>query len=380
MGVCLLNDGKKNEVFVFTRNLRIGGGISKWIIDYYTQIINSSDVKVTLFLQSGESEYNLEEIPFPVKRLHNIKKHPIKAYKEWREILQYSKKNGNWLHFHTDNLVNFFPYVILESLGKRIIIQSHSSSNDEVLNVWIKRILNYFGKKFISKCNFVRFAVSDKAARWLFGNADYIPIHNGINLDMFQFSLENRKKYRHSLNLEDMHVYGHVGRFELQKNHQKLISIFSNIYKQDPLARLILVGNGKYEEKIKDLVDEMNLHKVVLFLGIRNDVSKMMNAFDYTVFPSLYEGLPLSLIEAQANGIQVFYSNRISNEIRLLSETYPINIESDANTLSKFIMDKETLVSYKDRLNANNILRREGYDRSDTISFLIDFYKGERRI
>lgn len=156
-------------------------------------------------------------------------------------------------------------------------------------------------------------ACSKEAAEWMYGGkigSDKIHVlRNGIDLEKFRYNETVRAEVRKTLGIEDKFVIGNIGRFVYQKNHEFLINIFSQIYKQVKDIVLIIIGGGELQSKIEKQVEELGIRKQVLFLGKRNDVEKLMQGMDLFALPSRFDGFPLSLLEAQAAGLPCIASN-----------------------------------------------------------------------
>lgn len=201
-------------------------------------------------------------------------------------------------------------------------------------------------------------ACSNEAARWMYGdkiNSSKIQIiRNGIDIKKYRYNEEKRKELRRMLHIESNIVIGHIGRFVYQKNHEFLINVFFGIAKQLPNAKLVLVGTGELENRIKNKVAEMGLAEKVLFLGKRNDIEQILQAMDIFLFPSRYEGFPLSLLEAQASGLSCIAGN-VSPDIVLSKNTkiVELNIEKWINEILKIYSHIERNV---------NINSLENYD------------------
>ncbi len=164
-------------------------------------------------------------------------------------------------------------------------------------------------------------ACSEEAARWLYG--DKIPkekikiIPYGVALEQYRYDADVRKRYRAELEIENEYVIGHVGRFAYQKNHEFLIEIFRKIVRIDNNVKLLLVGIGELEEKVKAEVREYKLEDKVIFTGKREDVCGLMQAMDIFVFPSRFEGFGIVLIEAQAAGLKCLTSKNVPEKARI---------------------------------------------------------------
>lgn len=162
-------------------------------------------------------------------------------------------------------------------------------------------------------------ACSIEAGKGLFGEKHpFLFVPNGIDLDHFQNISESKEASKIKIGLQkDAFVVGNIGRLEEQKNHQFLIDIFEEVHKKNNNSQLILIGEGSLEEEIKNRIRQKELDKVVQFLGVRNDISTILNAMDVFLMPSLYEGLPISAVEAQAAGVKLVLSTEVSEETAL---------------------------------------------------------------
>lgn len=202
---------------------------------------------------------------------------------------------------------------------KARIAHSHNTTCDHVKS---DRLLRPFFKKW---CN-VGFACGKEAGEWLFPNKKFTIISNGIDLDKFQFNGEARISLRKKYNLEDCLVIGHVGRFSMQKNHKRLLGIFEEFAREHEDARLVLVGDGELREEIEAKSKEEGLR--VLFVGLSDYVAGWLQAMDVFVFPSLFEGLPLSLIEAQAAGLPCIISDTVSEMAKVTDHVQFVSLNA----------------------------------------------------
>lgn len=172
------------------------------------------------------------------------------------------------------------------------------------------------------------FACGKEAGEWLFGERDFKIIRNGIDLERFSFSDSVRKEYRQKLNIVDQITIGHVGNFVAQKNHMFLLSAFAEVLKVNQKYKLILIGTGPLENEVQQEIHRLHLDGRVEFLGKSFEVDKYLQAIDIFVLPSLYEGLPVSLIEAQATGLPCIVSDRVSRQVSLIDLVEFLDIES----------------------------------------------------
>ena len=174
------------------------------------------------------------------------------------------------------------------------------------------------------------------AARCYFGdeivnNSEYELVHNAIEVQRFIFNQNTRDKLREEYNLQDKHVIGHVGRFMAQKNHRHLIKVFEDVAINDEKAILILLGDGELQNEIRNLVKAKNLEKKVVFIGNVGNANEWYNAFDVFVLPSVWEGLPVVGVEAQANDLPCIFSDNITKEIGLSEKAKFISLDDNVN-------------------------------------------------
>lgn len=188
-------------------------------------------------------------------------------------------------------------------------------------------------------------ACSHAAAEWIFG--DCIPknrimiLHNAIDTKRFAYSEDTRKKVRCELEIQDKFVLGHVGRLALPKNHDFLLDVFCEVQKKIPNAVLILVGEGELREKIEGKIKDLRLESKVKLLGKRNDVNRLLQGMDLFVFPSLFEGFPIGLIEAQTTGLNCIVSDQITSEVVItpLVKQYPLIASEWVNSIQTHYRD-----------------------------------------
>ncbi|TDB63377.1 glycosyltransferase [Arundinibacter roseus] len=225
-----------------------------------------------------------------------------------------------------------------------------------------------------------RWGCSQDALLCLFGNkfAHYgFVLKNAINYEEFIFQSNVREKMRRKLNVSSNFVVGSVARFTYQKFPEFLIYTFADIVKLQPDAILILVGSGELEQKIKELVSELGLDKYVLFLGLRKDISNLMQAFDVFVMPSRYEGLGIVLVEAQASSLPSFTSNKVPKEVLFSDFIYSLPLEIGCSKWAEFILEKYPCHS---RYNASDWIIKNGYDLPSIVNSMSYRYSSNLKI
>lgn len=161
----------------------------------------------------------------------------------------------------------------------------------------------------------VKLAPSRLAADFMFGkNSNVRLVNNGVDLDVFHYDTQERTKIRKEFALEDKIVVGHIGRYAEQKNHRYLLEVFKKIHEQHENTVLLAIGTGKLEDQIRSWIEELELQNCVILAGQRFDIPALLSAMDVFVFPSLHEGMPNTVIEAQATGLPCVIADTITQE------------------------------------------------------------------
>ena len=323
------------------------GGVESFIMNYYRNI-NRDKIQFDFIVDNDSLIPQKEEIEKLGGRI--IKIPPYQHIFKYMISLIKIFKNNDYKIVHSHlNTLSIFP-LFCAKLAKvpTRIAHSHSTSNkkEKFRNV-LKSILKPFSKIFATNY----FACSEHAGRWLFGNKAFedgrvIILTNAIDTEKFKFNTKVRKKIREELNITDKFIIGHVGRFNKQKNHEFLIETFKEVYKERKDAVLLLIGEGPLEEDIKRKVKNMNLEKVVYFLGTKDNVNDYMQAMDIFCFPSLYEGLGMVAIEAQINNLYVIASNEIPKEAEISNKIIFLSLNKDIwkeNILNLKYLDRENI-------------------------------------
>ena len=164
-------------------------------------------------------------------------------------------------------------------------------------------------------------ACSKLAGEWMFGkkNTDsqkYKTIFNGVEVEKYLYNESIRKQYRENLGFGDSFIIANIGRFSYQKNQSFLVEVFSRFHQTFPNSKLVFVGSGELETSIKEKVNALGLNEKVIFLGLRKDVYCLLSAFDVMVMPSRFEGLPVTMVEAQMASLPCVVSANITDEAK----------------------------------------------------------------
>jgi len=319
----------------------LGGGVESVVMNYYRHIDRT---KIQFDFLCDEDSTNI-----PYKEIEQLGGRVIlippyqKVFKYQKELIRIFKENNyKIVHSHI-NTLSVFPLRAAKKAGVKVrIAHSHSTTNKkEWKKNLLKQILRPFSKVYATDY----MCCSELAGRWLFGDKAYDSgkvylLNNAIDLDKFKYNESLRKEKRKELGIsDDTLVIGHIGRFVAQKNHDYLIDIFNEVLKKNNNSILLLVGQGPLMEEIKNKVKELKLNDSVRFLGQRNDVNELYQAFDVFCLPSLYEGLPVVGVEAQASGLLCILSNAMTKETKVLDITKFISLNNTPKDWADSILD-----------------------------------------
>ena len=246
------------------------------------------------------------------------------------------------------------------------IAHAHSTSQDRN---W-KLVFKLISKKLISLYTTDLFACSADAGEWMFGTKDVHILPNAIDIERYAFNLLIRNQTKKALGLDDAFVIGHVGRFSAVKNHSFLTDIFAQIKRQEPNSKLLLVGAGSEMQAVQQKVKTLGLGADVIFTGVRNDVANLMQAMDVFVFPSLYEGLGIVLIEAQAAGLPCVVSDTIPREAYLTDLVTAEKLSSSVEKWAEKILKKRDFP----RTDRRDEIAAHGFDITTEAVKLQEFY------
>lgn len=281
-----------------------------------------------------------------------------------KELFNVVKNNKYEYVFRiTSNALGFLDLKIAKKAGAKVCSgRSSNSSDGDSLKV---KIAHRLGRILYNKYVDVKFAPSVLAAEYTFGKKAYRKgqvelLHNGVDLNVFKFNEEDRKAIREEFNISDEKVLvGHVGRFMTQKNHAFLLDVFSEIKKKNNNAILMLVGgNGDLEGQVRAKITKLGLDECVIFAGVRSDVPQLLSAMDVFVFPSFYEGMPNTVIEAQATGLPCVIADTITKEADITGLVQYLSLNEPSEKWASVALE---LVS-KERKNTKSDFINNKYD------------------
>lgn len=349
------------------------GGLETMLMNYYRKMDRSIvqfDFMVNR-MERGDYDDEIEKLGGKIYRMPAIR--PGNYRKYFRLLDEFFEQYPEYkvVHSHINENSSF----VLRAAKKAGVPCRIAHSHLAGLPIDYKYPFRVYARLRLNKNANHFFACSKEAGKWLFGNEvvdnnKLIVFKNAIDCNEFRCNKTIREKVRKELKLENKFVIGHVGRFNTQKNHRFLIDIFQEIYKKNNNAVLLLVGEGTLMNEIKNKVKELKLSDAVMFLGLRTDVSDMMQAMDLFLFPSHYEGLGVVLIEAQASGVKCFTSTGTPREADVTNLVEFLSLKMSAKTWANEILNSDITRN----LEIHSIFDK-GYDVQRNLEWLIDFYK-----
>lgn len=329
----------------------LGGGVETVVMNYYRHI-DRSRVQFDFLVDSDSTRVPRDEIESLGGRVFIIP--PYQKQIPYQRELERLFREQRWpiVHSHI-NTLSVFPLRAAQRAGVPVrIAHSHSTANpNERAKTVVKNVLRTQANRYPTD----RFACSMLAGKWLFGeDADFTVMNNAIDLGRFFFSQKKRILLRSEFGIENStFVVLHMGRFVEQKNHRYLLEVFSEFLKSNPNSLLMLAGDGPLRHEMEEITRSLGIAEKVRFLGQRNDADRLYCAADVFCLPSLYEGLPVVAVEAQAAGLPILMSDKVTREALITSraEMVPLDagIREWADAAKKVGMVRQSEISSQDR-------------------------------
>lgn len=323
-----------------------------------------------LILSDLESDYSKEAEQLGAK----IYRLPARSsgfvyYKNLNRFFREKSCQYDVIHSCEGNLSSIAPIYYAYKYGIPIrIVHSHNSSCKGFVN----QVLHAINRNFIPLLSTCNLACSSLAAQFFFGKKDCTIVKNGVDTNRYKFNAEKRILFREKYNIPpSTHVLGHIGRFDEVKNHDFLLDVFFEYKKKNNDSILLLVGSGLLEDKIQQKVHRLGLDECVLFLGVRNDIPDILCAMDCFVMPSLYEGLPFVLVEAQTTGLPCVISDTINKDSKLTPYLTFCGLNDDAGLWVENIKD---IIGKNNREEGAKCIEERGFDVLSTVRYLESLY------
>lgn len=350
------------------------GGSQAMIMNLYRNIYREK-IQFDFILDHPEQLYFAEEVKKLGGKIYFMPtfngKNASQVKRAWNSFFE-KHPEYKVLHSHVRSYASIY-LPIAKKHGLKIIIHSHSTSNGSGIKSYIKWLMQLplrFQADYFFGC-------SREAGEWLFGkkvvNSDkYNMLQNAIDTKKYAINDTLRKQYRDELSIgEHTLVFMHVGRLHEAKNHHFLLEVFSKYHSRHADSILVLVGDGELRKEIENKVNDLGINDTVKMLGARNDVPNLLQAADCFLFPSKWEGLPVTVVEAQAAGLPCLVSDTVTRDVNVsdLVENLPIDhgIDSWVNAIENMNFSKK---------DVTEDIVKSGFDIQDSAEWMEKFYRG----
>lgn len=332
-------------------------GILSCIVEYMTAM-DKTDMDVRVLAVNSAENSIIQKVKNSGCKVVSIPYRKKNVIKYFGVLYRYlTREKIDIVHVHGSSAIMCIELIAAKLAGCKIrIAHSHNTTCEHKRADKVLRPI--FNRTYT-----VAFACGQDAGKWMFGNRNFTVVPNGRSLEKYRYNVQKRSKYRGLLKIQDdALVIGHVGRFNKQKNQEYLVHIFDEIHKEIPNSYLILVGTGEKVEEVKTLVKVLTIEKNVIFTGVLENVSDYLSAFDIMLLPSLYEGLPLVVIEWQIAGLPCVVSDIVTKECAI---TNLVRFKSIAEE-PEIWAEEVKKISLKNREENKDIIldaiRKAGYD------------------
>ena len=298
------------------------GGAETFLMKVYRNL-DKTKYQMDFAVAVTDKGYYDDEIIALGGKIHHVTPKSLGFFKNFNSVRKIVKENRYQYVLRTSqHSLSALELLAAWLGGAKVRVFRSSNSNTtsgSKKQMLLHKLCGFMPKRFAN----VRIAPSTEAAEFMFGKGcvkkDRAQIlHNAVDLSVYRYDADSRKKIRQELNVaENALLIGHVGRFNQQKNHGFLLEIFEKIRSMNENTVLMLVGKGELETDIRAKAEKLGLADHIIFTGVRSDVPQLLSAMDVFVFPSLYEGMPNTVIEAQATGLPCVIADTITREANI---------------------------------------------------------------
>lgn len=352
------------------------GGAESRVMELY-RVMDKSRVQFDFLVHTDKEGHYDAEIKKLGGRIYNVPRFKVTNIAAYKKALKaFFREHNDYaaVHGHMTSTASVYLPIAKKAGIPVTIAHARSAGVDKGIKGLATKIIRYPLKYKADYC----FTCSAEAGRAVYGEAwvkkgKVWTIPNAIDTERFVYNEAVRKQVRDELGLSNRFVIGHVGRFGFMKNHAYLIEVFAQLCKMRDDAALVLIGKGELEQEIKDKVKLLGLVDKVVFLGNRFDVERYYQAFDYFVFPSVFEGLPGSVVEAQASGLMCLVSDKVTKEAAVTGLATYKSIEEPASSWANEIIGNVKRALEREDMSA--IIREKNFDVKQQAEKMENFYR-----
>ena len=353
------------------------GGAESRIMDIYRNI-DRTKIQFDFVVHNTREDYYNQEIRSlggKIYRIPQFRFYNILSYRKAWRIFFHEHLEFVAVHGHMTSTAAIYLPIAKENGIPITIAHARSAGTDPGL----KGMLTRWMRKHLYECADYCFTCSKIAGDAVFGAKNMQSgkiqiIPNAIDISNYVYDGVVRKQIREEYGLQDAYVIGHVGRFHYAKNHIFLLDIFSEIYKKKEDARLLLLGEGSLLPEIQEKAVRLGIREKVIFAGNQSNVRDYYQAMDYLVFPSHFEGLPGTIVEAQAAGLRCLISDTIAEEVAVTELVKTMSLRKSAEDWADYVLGH---LIYKRQQNLS-ALKEAGFDVKSQVTKLQNFYLGKK--
>lgn len=356
------------------------GGAETYLMKLYRNI-DTEKYQMDFCINVYEQNYYEDEIISKGGYIYRIPSRSASILEHNKQLSSIIQDNGyDYVMAISSSATSFMDLKIAKKSGAKVT--AIRSSNSNLGMSIIAKVLQAFFRILYIKYADILLSPSDLAAENMFGkryqsNPKFHYLRNGLDLNYFSFKEEKRKSIRNEFNIGDSTiVVGHVGRFYEQKNHVFLLQVFTEMLKHNEDMVLMLVGNGKLESEIHEKASQFGILNKVIFAGVRNDVPDILSAMDLFIFPSLYEGMPNTVIEAQATGLNCLIANTITKEANVTGLVYYKSLKESSQSWASEAL--RLLKTRSKERNTSQIMIENKYDIQSCTEYFCTTVFGEK--
>lgn len=358
------------RILHFVPDIGVANGVVSVVLNYFKAMPNDIKFDVMYFMDcENDRRADIEALS---GRVFKISPLGIKSLFSPEIDSFFKAHSGEYeaVHIHVPYMSMFIAPKAKRHGIKKIAVHCHSTVYSLIsVNTQRNRLLNIPTEFVATKF----FACGKKAGEFWYKNRDFTVIPNAVNCAEYAFDEEKRSEKRRELSIADGQLaLGHIGMTEMQvKNHPYVLRVFAKIRESHPDAVLLLVGAEPTEE-LAELSRELKIEDGVRFLGRRSDVPELLSAMDTFLFPSFNEGVPVSVVEAQAAGLPVLMSDTVTDEVCIIDSIKRLSIDADPSVWAQQV----AVLPTTERKAANDAVKNSGWDIYDCTKKLVDFYEG----
>lgn len=361
------------RVLQISDSLKQRFGITSFLINY-NLFIDTDRVIFDYLILDSEKEIE-KKIEKSGGKIYYMPKLGFRNYKVFKDFIErfFSEHKYSIVHSHFYQIDSIVKSIATKHGVKHYISHSHSTKYSDFK---LRGIRNCIMSLPIRFCSTDFCGSSKEACDFLFGkrilnirNKKVVVIPNAIDYQKFHYNDILRNEIRNYYGIQNKMVYGNVGSFKPVKNQLFLLDIFKNIYDIDANSVLMIVGDGDLREEIENKADYLGIRQNVILVGTTESPQKFYNAFDCYVFPSLYEGFGLSLLEAEVNGLPCVCSDKIPKEPIIANNVSVLSLKNTSTEWAMKCLELSTLGRRKEKLDTK-------YDLNSAVNKLMEFYEG----